>query len=157
MKAARVRDCVLATALCVAAHAAEAPRDPGAVVESFYASLASGATEAAAALLAEDAIVLENGRLESRAEYVAHHLTADIAFARAVPQSRSDVRVVALGDAAWVSARTRAEGAFRGRAVRSEGAELIVLARGAAGWRIRAIHWSSHDSEPEVPSELRKP
>ena len=116
---------------------------PAAVVHAFHAALARGEAETAAALLASDAVVIESGGIESRAEYLAHHLPEDIAFARAVAQERSDVRVVRTGDVAWVSARSRSHGTFRGREIRSAGAELIVLSREAAGWRIRAIHWSA--------------
>ena len=135
--------------LALLLHAAAAPASdsaagPAAVAAAYYAALAAGDATAAEALLAEDAIVLESGVVESRAEYIAHHLAADIAFSRAVPQVRSDIHVVLAGDVAWVSARSRATGEFRGRTIRSAGAELIVLSRGADGWRIRAIHWSSH-------------
>ena len=150
--------------LCVLAAApalADAPADAAATVEAYYGALSAGDAAAAEELLAADAIVLESGFVETRAEYLAHHLAADIEFARAVAQTRSDVRVAAAGDAAWLSARTRAEGEFRGRAIRSEGAELIVLARDAHGWRIRAIHWSSHERKPEAraatPSEPEEP
>ncbi|HEU4430074.1 MAG TPA: nuclear transport factor 2 family protein [Myxococcota bacterium] len=133
-------------AIGAAGEDAPAPAD---VVAAFHAALAAGDAAAAEALLAPDAIVLESGHVESRSAYVAGHLAADIEFARAVAAKRSDVRVVQEGDVAWVSASSRAEGSFRGRAIRSRGAELIVLARGAQGWRIRAIHWSSH--EPKSP------
>jgi ketosteroid isomerase-like protein len=121
-----------------------ASAEPAAAVAAYYAALSAGDAAAAEALLAPDAIVLESGFVESRAEYLAHHLSADIEFARAVAQTRSGERVIVDGDVAWVSASTRAEGELRGRSVRSAGAELIVLARNADGWRIRAIHWSSH-------------
>jgi ketosteroid isomerase-like protein len=125
--------------------------EPAAAVAAFHAALAAGDAASAEALLAQDVVVLESGFLESRADYLAHHLTADIEFARGVAQARSDERVVVDGDVAWVSARMRAEGVLRGRSVRSAGVELIVLARGANGWRIRAIHWSSHPLE-EAPA-----
>jgi ketosteroid isomerase-like protein len=93
--------------------------------------------------------------VESRAEYLAHHLAADIEFARAVASTRSDVRVAQLGDVAWVSASSRAEGELRGRKIRSAGAELMVLTRVDASWRIRAIHWSSRPLKEETPAAAR--
>jgi ketosteroid isomerase-like protein len=134
-----------ACALFGSASAAAGDREPAEVVAAFHAALAAGDAAAAEALLAPDAILLESGHVETRGEYVSGHLAADIEFARAVRSERSDVRVAQQGDVAWVSARSRAQGSFRGRAVRSQGAELVVLARGAEGWRIRAIHWSSHE------------
>ena len=81
--------------------------------------------------------------METVAEYRAHHLPADIEFARAVRETRTMLRVTVLGDVAWSSATSTAEGQFRGRAVNSAGTELMVLVRTAGGWRIAAIHWSS--------------
>jgi ketosteroid isomerase-like protein len=137
--------CLLALGLFCLAPAARADdaASAAAAVDAYYGALASGDAAQAEALLAPDAIVLESGAVESRAEYLAQHLAADIEFARAVRSTRENVRVVVAGDVAWVSASSRAEGELRGRAVRSAGAELFVLARDAAGWRIRAIHWSS--------------
>jgi len=156
----RARTCALLASLLVSpgANAGDlaAPAEPAAAVAAYYGALAEGDAAAVEALLAPDAIVLESGFVESRAEYLAHHLAADIEFARAVAQTRSNERVVVDGDVAWVSARTRAEGTFRGRSVRSVGAELIVLGRGADGWRIRAIHWSSHPLK-EMPTPSATP
>ncbi|MBM4383299.1 MAG: nuclear transport factor 2 family protein [Deltaproteobacteria bacterium] len=130
--------------LITLAAAAESSDSPGAVVEAYHAALAAGDAAAAEALLAPDAIVLESGYAETRSEYLSHHLAADIEFSRAIAQRRSNVRVVREGDVAWVSSTSRAEGEFRGKPVKSEGAELIVLSHTEGRWRIRAIHWSSH-------------
>lgn len=115
-----------------------------ATVEAFHAALAAGDSASALALLAPDAVVLESGDLETRAEYAAHHLGADIAFTRAVPSRRQVTLVRVEGTVAWVAGTSITEGEFRGRPVNSQGAELMVLSRADAGWRIRAIHWSSH-------------
>ena len=113
------------------------------VIEQFHGALARGDSAAALALLAADALILETGGVETVAEYRSHHLPADIEFAKSVQDERRVVRVSVLGDAAWVSGTSAAKGQFRGRAVDSAGAELIVLVRGTSGWRISAIHWSS--------------
>ena len=113
-------------------------------VERFHAALAAGDSVAATALLDTGVVVLESGGLETRSEYLQHHLPADIAFARAVGSTR-EVRAVTLrGNAAWVVATSRTTGTFEGRAIDSEGAELMVLTRTGDVWRIAAIHWSSH-------------
>lgn len=113
-------------------------------VASFHAALASGDSTSALALLADSVLVLESGELETRAEYRAKHLAADIEFSRAVHSERRTVRVTVMGDAAWMVATSDTRGSFRGNEINSAGAELMVLARGPAGWRITAIHWSSH-------------
>jgi ketosteroid isomerase-like protein len=112
-------------------------------VTAFHAALAAGDSAAALALLAPDAVVLESGEMESRDEYAAHHLAVDIEFSRAVPSQRVATLVRHEGAVAWVATTTTARGTFRDRAVASQGAELMVLSRTGAGWRIRAVHWSS--------------
>ncbi len=114
-----------------------------AVVEGFHAALASGDSGGALAYLAPDAVVLESGDLETRAEYEAHHLGADMAFTQAVPSTRVTTQVFQDGSAAWVASISTSKGTYRGREISSQGAELIVLSRNGTGWRIRAIHWSS--------------
>ena len=119
-----------------------------AVVAQYHAALAGGDSATALRLLAPDAVILESGGLETVAEYRAHHLPADIAFAAGVPAQRTVRSVRVLGDMAWVASTSVSQGEFRGRAINSAGAELIVLARTADGWRISAIHWSSRARRP---------
>jgi ketosteroid isomerase-like protein len=114
-----------------------------AVVDRFHTALAEGDSAAVACLLAPDAIILENGGVETRGEYLGGHLRGDIAFARAVAPERAPTRVVVGGDAAWAISTSIARGEFRDRPVNSAGAELMVLRRASDGWRIVAIHWSS--------------
>lgn len=118
------------------------------VVRQFHEALVRGDSDAALALLAEDVIVLEAGTIETRAEYRRDHLPADIRFAQAVPSTRGTARVVVAGDVAWITSSSESTGTFEDRPIRSAGAELMVLSRTAAGWRIRAIHWSSHRRAP---------
>ena len=119
-----------------------------AVVGRFHAALETGDSTGALALLAPGAVVLESGGIETREEYRAHHLPADIAFARAVRSERTPPHVVVRGDVAWSVATSTAQGEFRGRAINSAGAELMVLARNGDEWRISAIHWSSRSRRP---------
>jgi len=138
--------------LAVAPVAAQAPisqsTDVIAVVDRFHAALASGDTSAALQLLADDAIMLEAGGVETRSEYAKNHLPADIEFEKGVSTKRSPIRVVVLGDAAWATSTSETTGTFQGRAVDFVGAESMVLSRESAGWRIRAIHWSSRVRRP---------
>ena len=116
-----------------------------AAIDAYHRALSSGDSTAALALLAADAVILESGGVETRAEYRGHHLPADIEFARAVPSVRAPTRVVVQGDAAWAWSTSTTQGEFRSRAINSQGAELMVLSRDASGWKIRAIHWSSRN------------
>jgi uncharacterized protein (TIGR02246 family) len=125
---------------------AQAPGDSAAiaaVVQRYHRALAEGDSAAALALIAEDAVIVESGGIESRREYRSHHLPADITFARAVKGTRSPVRVAVRGDVAWTTTTSTTRGKYRGKAVNSAGAELMVLTRTGEGWKISAIHWSS--------------
>ncbi len=62
----------------------ELTADAGAVadaLEKFHGALARGDAKAAMTLLAPDAVTLESGALETRAEYEAYHPPDDIPFA----------------------------------------------------------------------------
>lgn len=114
-----------------------------ATVNAFHGALAGGDTAVVLDLLAPDAHILEGGGVETVEEYVAGHMSADMAFARAVPRVRSELRVVIQGEVAWVTSTSRAVGTYREREVDSQGGELMVLTRDGDGrWRIRAISWS---------------
>ena len=115
-----------------------------AAVNGFHDALRRGDAKAAMELLAPDATVLESGAAQTREEYEKHHLSEDIAFSRAMTTTNSTPTVVMEGDTAWVSSTSRVTGTFEGREVNSAGAELMVLTNSPGGWRIRAIHWSSH-------------
>lgn len=133
-------------------HGATDSADVAGVVQRFHRAIETGDSLAAMAMLAADAEVLESGGVEDRAEFRAHHLAADIAFAQAVRQVRGALRVKVQGDVAWTSATSTSTGTFRGRPIDSSGAESMVLARGADGrWLIRSIHWSSRSRRPANP------
>lgn len=117
--------------------------DVVAVVERLHALLGQGDSSAVLALFTPDVVILESGGFEDRAEFRAHHLPADIAFARAVRSDRTVRSARVAGDAAWVASTSITQGEFRGRAINSVGAELIVLRRTGGKWMIAAIHWSS--------------
>jgi ketosteroid isomerase-like protein len=114
-----------------------------AVVESFYSAMKTGDTAAAMRLIAPDAVFLESGGLETRSQYEANHLPADIEFEKAVAGKRGPWRVTIEDDAAWMHALTEYQGTFKDAAVNFVSAQLVVLARDAGDWQIRTIHWSS--------------
>ncbi|MDD2467360.1 MAG: nuclear transport factor 2 family protein [Desulfobulbus sp.] len=112
-------------------------------VRSFHEALAAGDSNAVSRLLAPDAIILESGAIETRKEYLSHHLSGDIEFAQAVSTRRGEIQVKVSGDVAWASSTSEIQGNFRKRAINLTGAELMVLSRTADGWAIRATHWST--------------
>jgi ketosteroid isomerase-like protein len=119
-----------------------------AVVDNFHSAITGGNPAAAAETLADDAIMLEAGGLETRDEYVKGHLPADIEFEKGVSTKRSPIRVVVSGDTAWATSTSEVMGTYQGRAVNFVGAESMVLTRLKTGWRIRLIHWSSRQIPP---------
>lgn len=118
-------------------------------VQVFHEALARGDAVEATRLPAADAVILEEGQQETREDYRSHHLSADIAFTRAVPARVAEIQVAVVADVAWASCTSVTRGIHRGRRVNSAGAELMVLSRTATVWEIRAIHWSSRNLRPK--------
>ena len=113
-----------------------------AAVRAFHDGIRKGDAAAVARVIADDALMLEAGGTETRAEYLSHHLPADIEFEKTVSIKRSPIRVIVNGPSAWATSTSEFSGTFQGKPVDSLGAELMVLSRERDGWRIRAIHWS---------------
>jgi ketosteroid isomerase-like protein len=119
------------------------------VITKFHEALAAGDSASVLRLLADDAVVLESGGVETRAEYRSHHLPGDIAFTKAIRSQRGSVHVRVRGDVAWTTANSTTQGEMNGRAINSVGAESMVLIRTPDGWKISAIHWSSRNRRPQ--------
>jgi len=137
---------VLSLLLCLVPATASAQADSAyvvAVIEQFRAALAGGDSAGAMALLAPDAVVLEGGWVETREDYAAGHLTADMAFLAGMTTKIVSRTVTLAGEVAWVSTVSHTDGDYDGRAISNRVAELMILGRGDGGWLIRAIHWSS--------------
>lgn len=140
---------VLTLILSVAAagRGETSPPDTAAIstaVDAFHQALAAGEEDRAMSLLSPDALIVEAGTVQTRAEYQSEHLKEDIAFAREVPGTQTSRKVAQAGDVAWVTTTFRVTGKFHDTAIDNFAAETAVLTRTTDGWRIRAIHWSSH-------------
>ena len=130
-----------ALAIAVPASAASTPV---ATVEAFHAALDRGDTTVVLALLAEDVLILEEGGGEaSRAEYAAHHLVADAAYAKTTRGTVTRRTVKVAGDLGWVASEGRTTGQYKGKPVDRLTAETMVLKRAGDGWQVVHIHWSS--------------
>ena len=134
-----------ALALCLQPYVQAQSREPQvtAVLESFYGAMKTGDKAVAMGTLAPDAVFVESGTIETRAEYEANHLPADIDFEKQVTGKRGPWRVVFHGDAAWVIATTEYEGTFEAKPVNFVSTQLAVLTHDSGKWLIRSIHWSS--------------
>lgn len=150
---------IAATALLICAlPAAAEPRPPASVpsglspaaaqaaqvVDGFHAALARGDTQGALSVLSDEVLIFESGAVErSKAEYAAHHLAADAAFAQAVPSRRLKRAGRVEGPLAWITSEGRTTGAWKGKPVDRVTTETMVLRRQGSGWVIVHIHWSS--------------
>ena len=128
-------------------------------VDAFHAALARGDTNGAAALLAEDATVFEQGEAElSKSAYTASHLAADIAYLREVRESVTGRSGGVTGRLAWIATQGRFHGGFQDRDVDRQTTETMVLRLTTEGWRIAHVHWSSHGAKaPGAKSEPGHP
>lgn len=133
--------------LCLPACASKPPAhteaEVASVFESFYGAIKRGDATAAMSVIAPDAVFIESGTLETRAEYEKNHLPSDIEFERQVTGKRDPLRITFAGDTAWVIATTEYDGKFEGSQVSFVSSQLMVLTQDAGVWRIRSIHWSS--------------
>ena len=133
----------LSMGACTRPSGSELESDVVATLESFYQAMKAGDAPKAMSLIAPDAVFVESGRLETRAEYEMNHLPSDIDFERQVPGRRGQWQVKIEGDTAWAIATTDFEGTFNERPMKFVSAQLAVLTRQDDRWLIRSIHWSS--------------
>lgn len=114
-----------------------------AVVDAFHTALRRGDGTAAAALLAEDALIFESGGVErSKAEYKSHHFAADAAFSKAIPTVVLRRAGNAANGVAWVATESRMTGMYKGRAVDRLSTETMILREADSAWKIVHVHWS---------------
>jgi len=136
---------IATVALSSCSSSAPPPNEPDvtSVIEAFYGAMKKGDAAGAMTVIAPDAVFLESGKLETRAEYEMNHLPSDIEFESQVSGKRGPMRVTFDGNTAWVIAMTDYDGKFQGDPVSFVSAQLVVLTRDSGKWMIRSIHWSS--------------
>src|SRR5215210_7798379 len=123
------------TSLPVSARAAAA------IVDAFHAALRRGDTTAAAALLADEALIFEEGGAErTKAEYVTVHLPADAAFSSVVPSTVTRRTGGSSGGLAWIGSEGRMTGTYKGKVVDRASTETMILRLVGGGWKIVHIH-----------------
>ena len=126
-------------------QAATAVATPVAVIDQFHSAMKRGDANAVAALMADDAVIYEQGWVEvSKDEYVTGHLPGDIAYSVGMTDRVVSRRVSVSGSVAVVMTQGRTTGTYEGKAVDRETTETMVLKRVKGNWRITHIHWSSH-------------
>lgn len=125
----------------------EAAPSPLGVVQAFQAALVQGDEAAVLRLLAPDALIYESGGMETREQYAAGHLKGDMAFLKAVQIETLAQTQVPGRDVALVSTRSRLRGTHKGKPLDVVSTESMVLRRGADGWSLVHIHWSSRPAD----------
>lgn len=114
-----------------------------AAVAHYHDALAAGDSAMAVSLLSDDVIILESGAVETRAQYLGHHLGADMKASQGSKGVRTVIHVKVMGDAAFVVSKTATPPTGAQGSAGSEMAELMVLSRTDGVWKIKAVHWSS--------------
>ncbi len=133
---------------CAPAPAVHTEAEVASVLESFYGAIKRGDATAAMSVIAPDAMFVESGTLETRAECQKNHLPLDIDFERQITGKRGPLRVTFAGDTAWIIATTEYNGKIEGGSVAFASSQLMVLTKDADAWKIRSIHWSSRPLLP---------
>lgn len=94
-------------------------------------------------MLTEDVLIIESGAIQTRGEYLGGHLGADMRASKGAKGERTVVKVNVVGDAAYVVSKTVTPPTGAEGSTGSESVELMVVTKTTAGWKIRAVHWSS--------------
>jgi ketosteroid isomerase-like protein len=113
------------------------------VLASFHAALQRGDAVTAASQLAADATIYESGYAETRADYLAHHLQGDIAFAKTTKTEIQASQQQCSVSLCLLTHESETSGLYKGKSVRSLGLESAVLRREGDAWKIVHVHWSS--------------
>lgn len=79
----------------------------------------------------------------SRAQYAAHHLTDDIAFAKVVKRRILRKNETVGNDQGVLWEERETTGRFKGKTIHLRGTETTTLAKVGDCWTIVHIHWSS--------------
>lgn len=114
-----------------------------AAFDGFYQAINDADEAKTMSFVAPDAVFLESGFLETRAEYEEFHLPADIEFESEVDGERMRFDITIEGNVAWVVAETEYIGEFQGADVAFISMQLMVLSKTGNDWKIRSVHWSS--------------
>lgn len=136
----------LALLACSAAAFADPP--PADAIDAYHDALKAQDTVAALKLLAEDALLFEQGFVERKDQYAGDHVAQDAAFAAATSTRVLDRRIIWIGDKdACVITQTRTTGNFDNRPLDLIGTETALLERTGEVWQIRHLHSSAHPAD----------
>ena len=137
---------LLFSAIAVSLPALASP--PAETLAQFHEALAAGKSEQANALLSPTIQIYESGYVErSRDQYVGHHLSSDIEFARTTENKVLKQSERVDGKLAVVMQETETTGTFKGKPVHLFGTETALLEQQGGNWVIVHVHWSSRKAK----------
>ncbi|HJW06965.1 MAG TPA: c-type cytochrome [Rhodanobacter sp.] len=137
-----------------AAPAVEAPLSlegmkPGAVpaaeaaARAFQAALQRGDRAAVLALLAPEARISEGGHTQTRDEYAADHLGADIAFLKTARMAPISLGSMPMGDSAMVGSESELQTTIKGKPATLRSREMLNLEKDGDRWKIVSVQWQT--------------
>lgn len=127
----------------VPAQANASVEDAANVVGQFHDALKRGDANAAIDQLTGDAVIYESGYAETRENYLAHHLQADIEFAKKTTRRVTATSSQCSETLCVLMQESETSGNYKGKRVQSIGIETTMLVRTGDIWKIRHVHWSS--------------
>ena len=113
-------------------------------IERFQQALKAGDRDAVLSALAEEAIIFESGYAESKSDYAASHLAADIVFAQTTTRAMKKTTTRCVKSICVVMQESETTGTYKDKPVSSFGVETSVLQGQKDAWKIMHLHWSSH-------------
>jgi ketosteroid isomerase-like protein len=132
-----------AAAISMDGLAANAEPGAEAAAKAFHAALQKGDRAAVLALLAPEVVVSEEGENQSREQYAAGHLGADIAFLKSASIKPVSVGSMPMGDTAMVGSRSEIRTSGNDKSVAMLSSEMLTLKKTPKGWLITRIEWAS--------------
>lgn len=107
-------------------------------------AIKAGDVDTLRTLIGPNVLIFESGGVESSlAEYEAHHMSADIAFMKAMNSELISRRVIEAGDSAIVMTQSRLTGEYKDKEMDLSSTETLVMEKMEGHWKIVHIHWSS--------------
>lgn len=120
-----------------------------AAARAFSAALKNGDRKAALASLSAQASISEDGHTQTRSEYAATHLAADIAFLKDAQITPISFGSNTDGDAAMVGGENEIRAtSSKGKPVALRSRELLRLKHEGAAWKIVDVQWESTPLSP---------
>jgi ketosteroid isomerase-like protein len=120
-----------------------APDEAANIVSQFHEALKRGDANVAIAQLSADALIYESGYAETHENYLAHHLQADIEFAKQTTRKVTATTSQCGETLCVLMQESETTGSYKGKLVQSIGVETSVLVRAGDTWKIQHVHWSS--------------